>query len=114
MNNAEINFNVDKGTLRYKPENINLLFNNISIRLKDKKTILNDFELNLRESNSEVYLKDKVNWERARTEFKLSKKQMLELIDKGKVSHTWQDSINKDKSYKGTVTFKDREPKQEK
>ena len=42
VNNAEINFNVDKGTLRYKPENINLPFNNISIRLKDKKTILND------------------------------------------------------------------------
>jgi len=80
-----------------------------------KKYFLGDnFELNLRESNSEVYLKDKVNWERARTEFKLSKKQMLELIDKGKVSHTWQDSINKDKSYKGIVTFKDREPKQEK
>ena len=36
VNNAEINFNVDKGTLRYKPENINLPFNNISIRLKDK------------------------------------------------------------------------------
>ena len=79
-----------------------------------KKYFLGDnFDLNLKESNSEVYLKDKVNWERARTEFKLSKKQMLELIDKGKVSHTWQDSI-KDKSYKGTVTFKDREPKQEK
>jgi hypothetical protein len=83
-------------------------------KYKKKYSLGDNFELNLRESNSEVYLKDKVNWERARTEFKLSKKQMIELIDKGKVSHAWQDSINKDKSYKGTVTFKDREPKQEK
>jgi hypothetical protein len=80
-------------------------------KYKKKYSLGDNFELNLRESNSEVYLKDKVNWERARTEFKLSKKQMLELIDKGKVFHTWQDSINKDKSYKGTVTFKDRETK---
>ena len=83
-------------------------------KYKKKYSLGNNFDLNLKESNSEVYLKDKVNWERARTEFKLSKKQMLELIDKGEVSHTWQDSINKDISYKGTVTFKDREPKQEK
>ncbi len=52
VNNAEINFNVNKGTLLYKPENINLPFNNISIRLKDKKTILNDFELNLRDNET--------------------------------------------------------------
>ena len=83
-------------------------------KYKKKYSLGNNFDLNLKESNSEVYLKDKVNWERARTEFKLSKKQMLELIDKGEVSHTWQDSVNKDRSYKGTVTFKDREPKQEK
>jgi|TARA_B100001093_G_scaffold12925_1_gene12018 hypothetical protein len=83
-------------------------------KYKKKYSLGNNFDLNLKESNSEVYLKDKVNWERARTEFKLSKKQMLELIDKGEVFHTWQDSINKDMSYKGTVTFKDREPKQEK
>ena len=83
-------------------------------KYKKKYSLGSNFDLNLKESNSEVYLKDKVNWERARTEFKLSKKQMLELIDKGKVFHTWQDSINKDMSYKGTVTFKDREPKQEK
>ena len=83
-------------------------------KYKKKYSLGDNFDLNLKESNSEVYLKDKVNWERARTEFKLSKKQMLELIDKGEVSHTWQDSINKDMSYKGTVTFKDREPKQEK
>ena len=83
-------------------------------KYKKKYSLGDNFDLNLKESNSEVYLKDKVNWERARTEFKLSKKQMLELIDKGEVFHTWQDSINKDMSYKGTVTFKDREPKQEK
>jgi hypothetical protein len=83
-------------------------------KYKKKYSLGDNFDLNLKESNSEVYLKDKVNWERARTEFKLSKKQMLELIDKGEVSHAWQDSINKDRSYKGTVTFKDREPKQEK
>ena len=83
-------------------------------KYKKKYSLGNNFDLNLKESNSEVYLKDKVNWEQARTEFKLSKKQMLELIDKGEVFHTWQDSINKDMSYKGTVTFKDREPKQEK
>ena len=83
-------------------------------KYKKKYSLGDNFDLNLKESNSEVYLKDKVNWERARTEFKLSKKQMLELIDKGEVSHTWQDSINKDRSYKGTVTFEDREPKQEK
>ena len=83
-------------------------------KYKKKYSLGTNFDLNLKESNSEVYLKDKVNWERARTEFKLSKKQMLELVDKGEVFHTWQDSINKDMSYKGTVTFKDREPKQEK
>ena len=83
-------------------------------KYKKKYSLGNNFDLNLKESNSEVYLKDKVNWEQARTKFKLSKKQMLELIDKGEVFHTWQDSINKDMSYKGTVTFKDREPKQEK
>ena len=82
-------------------------------KYKKKYSLGDNFDLNLKESNSEVYLKDKVNWERARTEFKLSKKQMLELIDKGEVSHTWQDSINKDRPYKGTVTFKAREPKQE-
>lgn len=83
-------------------------------KYKKKYSLGDNFDLNLKESNSEVYLKDKVNWERARTEFKLSKKQMLELIDKGEVSHTWKDSTNKDRSYKGTVTFKNREPKQEK
>ena len=83
-------------------------------KYKKKYSLGINFDLNLKESNSEVYLKDEVNWERARTEFKLSKKQMLELIDKGEVSHAWQDSVNKDRSYKGTVTFKDREPKQEK
>ena len=74
-------------------------------KYKKKYSLGDNFDLNLKESNSEVYLKDKVNWERARTEFKLSKKQMLELIDKGEVSHTWQDSINKDRSYKGCLLY---------
>ena len=34
-------------------------------KYKKKYSLGDNFELNLRESNSEVYLKDKVNWERA-------------------------------------------------
>jgi len=83
-------------------------------KFKKKYSLGNNFDLNLKETNSEVYLKDQINWDRARTEFKLSKKQIIELIEKGKVDHIWQDTSHKDKLYKGTVTFKDREPKEEK
>ena len=44
VNNAKIDLNVSKGSLLYKTENLNLPFNNISISIKDKHAILNDFE----------------------------------------------------------------------
>jgi hypothetical protein len=46
--------------------------------------------------------------------FKLSKKQIMLLIDTGVIDHTWQDTTHDDKMYKGTVSFKNREPLKEK
>lgn len=60
VNNAKIDLNVSKGSLLYKPENLNLPFNNISISIKDKHAILNDFELGLADHQA-IHLKGEIN-----------------------------------------------------
>ena len=90
-------------------------------KYKKKYSKGSNFDLNLKEmsvagkENDQVaVVKDKVDWDRARKEFKLSKKQIMILIDKGVIDHTWQDTNHNDKMYKGTISFKNREPLQEK
>ena len=60
INNAEIDLNVSKGSLLYKSENLSLPFNNISLSIKDKNAILNDFELSLPD-NQAIHLKGEIN-----------------------------------------------------
>ena len=80
-----------------------------------------NFDLDLKEisvagkkNQPGAVVKDKVDWDRVRQEFKLSKKQIMILIDKGVIDHAWQDTTDNDKMYKGTISFKNREPLQEK
>ena len=47
INNSEITLNVNEGSMLYKPANLTLPFNNISISIKNKNAFLNDFELSL-------------------------------------------------------------------
>ena len=60
VNNAKIDLNVSNGSLLYKTENLNLPFNNISISIKDKHAILNDFELGLADDQA-IHLKGEIN-----------------------------------------------------
>ena len=47
INNSEITLHVNEGSMLYKPANLTLPFNNISISVKNKNAFLNDFELSL-------------------------------------------------------------------
>jgi len=90
-------------------------------KYKKKYSKGGNFDLDLKEISAEgkendlaAVVKDKVDWDRVRQEFKLSKKQIMILIDRGVIDHTWRDTTHNDKMYKGTISFKNREPLQEK
>jgi hypothetical protein len=90
-------------------------------KYKKKYSKGSNFDLDLKEipvagkeNDPGAAVKDKVDWDRVRKEFKLSKKQIMILIDTGVIDHTWQDTTHDDKMYKGTVSFKNREPLKEK
>ncbi|MCF6306482.1 MAG: AsmA-like C-terminal region-containing protein [Flavobacteriaceae bacterium] len=56
MNHSNIVLNVDEGSMFYKPSNLTIPFNKISVSIKDKNAFLNDFELNL-PNNQSLHLK---------------------------------------------------------
>ncbi len=59
INNSEITLNVNEGSMLYKPANLRLPFNNISISIKNKNAFLNNFELSLPDHQS-IHLKGEI------------------------------------------------------
>ena len=49
------------------------------------------------------------HWEEMRERWKVSRDDMVKLVEKKKIKHRWQDPYNK-KFFEGYIEFKDREP----
>jgi len=79
INNANITLNVDEGSLLFKPVNLTLPFNNISISVKNKNAFLNDFELKLPDNQS-LHLKGEID-------------NFIEIFDKEKSTNKVSSSI---------------------
>jgi len=86
-------------------------------KYKKKYSKGSNFDLDLREistvgknTDTGAVVKVNVDWDHVRKKFKISKKQIMILIDKGVIEHAWQDTTDNDKMYKGTISFKNREP----
>ena len=60
INQSDIELNIDKGSMFYKPANLTLPFNKISVSIKNKNAFLNDFELSL-PNNQSLHLKGEVS-----------------------------------------------------
>lgn len=60
VNKSTLTLNVSEGSMFYKPANITLPFNNISISIKNKNAFLNDFDLKL-PNNQSLHLKGQIN-----------------------------------------------------
>jgi hypothetical protein len=59
INHSKIELDVDEGSMYYKPANLTLPFNKISISIKNKNAFLNDFKLNL-PNNQSLHLKGEI------------------------------------------------------
>lgn len=59
VNHSNIVLNVDEGSMFYKPANLTIPFNKISVSIKNKNAFLNDFELNL-PNNQSLHLKGEI------------------------------------------------------